>query len=411
MARTPLVSLGSELDEQELRRYSRQLRMPQLGLEGQRRLKAARVLVLGAGGLGSPVLLYLAGAGVGTLGIVDDDTVDESNLQRQIIHTSDALGTSKARSARAALTALNPLVRVDLHEVRLDAGNAAEIFGGYDLVIDGTDNFATRYLANDTAAALGMPYVWGSVLRFDGQVSTFWHRPAASGSGEPGRGLTLRDLFPQEIVDDEAESCSVAGVLGPLCGTVGSAMATEALKLIVGFGEPLVGRILVIDTLEGSYTEVPFGVAEPGTAESATAEPAPTEPATAEPAAVTEPAATEPTRTARPATSLGVTELAARLAARASGADDFILLDVREPWERDFAGIDGSVLVPLQSLLSAAAEEVLPKSAEILVHCHHDTRSQYAREVMLQSGWQQVTFVEGGIDAWSAKVDPEVARY
>lgn len=397
MARTPLVGIGDPLDERELARYSRQLRMPQLGLDGQRRLKAARVLVLGAGGLGSPVLLYLAAAGVGTLGIVDDDTVDDSNLQRQIIHSTATVGAPKARSARDAIERLNPFVRVELHERRLDAGNAAATFADYDLIVDGTDNFATRYVANDTAAELGMPYVWGSVLRFDGQVSTFWRERAASGM--PASGLTLRDLFPQQIADDEAESCSVAGVLGPLCGTVGAAMATEAMKLIVGFGEPLIGRILVIDALEGSSTEVPFA-APPAAAPV-------TDPAVAAATA----AAAEPATPARRPASISVTALATRLEGRASGTDDFILLDVREPWEREVAGIDGSVLVPLQSLLSAAAEEVLPKSAEILVHCHLDVRSQYARDVMLQSGWQNVVFVEGGIEAWSHEVDPEVARY
>ena len=406
MARTPLVGPAAELEAHEVARYSRQLRMPQIGPDGQRRLKAAKVLVLGAGGLGSPILLYLAGAGVGTLGVVDDDTVEESNLQRQIIHSVDALGESKARSAAAGIARLNPLVTARLHEVRLDATNARAIFTEYDLVIDGTDNFETRYLANDTAAELGMPYIWGSVLRFDGQVSTFWRHPDADGAGA---GLTLRDLFPQQSADEEAESCSVAGVLGPLCGTVGAAMATEAMKLIVGFGQPLFGRILVVDALEGSYTEVPFAKGAPRSTDELAP---PGAPATLSAAAAQSPRrAPTPAHAPAPAASLGVAQLAARLEARASGADDFVLLDVRAPWEHELADIEGSVLVPLPALLSDAAVETLPKTAEIVVYCHLDVRSQYAREVLLQSGWQNVLFVEGGIEAWSRQIDSGVSRY
>ncbi|QWT22835.1 ThiF family adenylyltransferase [Subtercola sp. PAMC28395] len=445
MARRPLVAPGPELTPDELERYSRQIRLPQIGLEGQRRLKGARVLVLGAGGLGSPVLLYLAGAGVGTIGVVDDDTVDVSNLQRQIIHSAAVVGTSKARSARAAIERLNPLVQVELHEVRLDVGNAAVILAGYDLVIDGTDNFSTRYLANDEAALLGMPYIWGSVLRFDGQMSVFWQDAR-------GDSVTLRDLYPSPPADDELESCSVAGVLGPLCATIGAAMATEALKLIAGFGEPMLGRVLVVDALDGSQTQVPFRAAEPHATAQAQAPAAtqasvsalaassgsgavsasasstalapksasgsgtrsgtgsPSEPRSASgsdthrasPAPASNPADATP--------SITVAQLAERLAARSAGADDFVLVDVREEWEHELVAIDGAVLLPMSTLLSDHARELL-MGERVLLHCHHDTRSRYAREVMLQSGYTDVTFVEGGIDAWATTIDPELPRY
>ncbi|MEA9985700.1 MULTISPECIES: molybdopterin-synthase adenylyltransferase MoeB [Subtercola] len=417
MARTPLVAPGSELDDAERRRYSRQIRLPQIGVEGQRRLKAARVLVIGAGGLGSPVLTYLAAAGVGTLGIVDFDTVDVSNLQRQTIHTVAAVGELKTRSAEAGIRSLNPHVTVQLHDERLTGRTAARILSGYDLVVDATDNFAARYLANDTAALLRMPYIWGSVLRFDGQVSTFW--PLA-----PGGAVDLRHLFPTPPADDEAESCAVAGVLGPLCGVVGSAMAAEALKLIVGFGEPLFGRILVVDALDSTFTIVPFrAAAESNPPLSDTAESRPTtdstatsdgsSPMTPDTARATAAPATAPAASSVPRRSPSVTVdmLAERLAARAAGTDDFVLVDVREEWEHDAVAIEGAELVPLDSLLSDAARALIPQTAEVLVHCHHDGRSRYARDVLLQSGYSDVTFVEGGIDAWAALIDPTLPRY
>ncbi|CAN5160690.1 adenylyltransferase/sulfurtransferase MoeZ [soil metagenome] len=434
MARTPLVAPGPELAPGELERYSRQIRLPQIGLEGQRRLKAARVLVLGAGGLGSPVLLYLAGAGVGTIGVVDDDTVEVSNLQRQIIHQSAAAGTSKAQSAKAALQRLNSLVEVELHEVRLDERNAARILSGYDLVIDGTDNFSTRYLANDTAAMLGMPYVWGSVLRFDGQMSVFWQNA-------PGGAVTLRDLFASPPADDERESCSVAGVLGPLCASIGAAMATEALKLIVGFGTPMLGRVLVVDALDGSHSEVRFRPAGRAPAAVSTSDVIPAAPSAGSPSSMphedsspppslvsavsprsesTMPSDSSPAREPSPALSpspspspspsITVSDLAERLAARAAGTDDFVLVDVREPWENELVAIDGAVLLPLANLLSDHARDLL-RGEQVVVHCHHDTRSRYAREVLLQSGYTDVTFVEGGIDAWAADIDPGMPRY
>ncbi|GGF38487.1 adenylyltransferase/sulfurtransferase MoeZ [Subtercola lobariae] len=399
------------------------------------------------------MLLYLAGAGVGTIGVVDDDTIDVSNLQRQTVHTTAAVGTSKAQSAAASIRRLNPLVNVEVHETRLTGRNAARLLSAYDLVIDGTDNFDARYLANDTAALLGMPYVWGSVLRFDGQVSVFWQaeaatpsepaavvtgaagsgasathaepiepaEPAATVAGATGsgataahaepiaarRGPTLRDVFPTPPNDDDVESCAIAGVLGPLCATVGAAMATEAMKLIVGFGDLLLGRILVVDALDSSYTTVEF-------------QRSPASPRTSPPefterrAPMTDESAATPAPTPAPAPaapSLTAPELAARLAAREQGTDDFVLVDVREPWERELVAIPGSALVPLSSILSDAAQEIMPRDETVIVHCHHDGRSRHAREVLLQAGWSNVTFVEGGIDAWATEVDPSQPRY
>ncbi|UFS61010.1 ThiF family adenylyltransferase [Subtercola endophyticus] len=428
MARTPLVAPGRELTASELERYSRQIRLPQIGIEGQRRLANSRVVVLGAGGLGSPVLTSLAAAGVGTIGIVDEDVVDVSNLQRQTIHTTAAVGTSKVHSAAAGIRRLNPHVNVELHDERLTGRNAARILSAYDLVIDGTDNFATRYLANDTAALLGMPYVWGSVLRFDGQASTFWS--AAGAHGE--LGPNLRDVFPVPPGDDEVESCAVAGVLGPLCATVGATMASEALKLIAGFGELLLGRILVVDALDGSYTNVPFhraaaddstppadavkgsasGPASASASTSASASGSGSGSGSAQGSPIERSTMPDESTPATPAApSITATELAARLVARAAGTDDFVLVDVREPWERELVAIEGSALVPLQSILSEAAQEVMPRDETVIVHCHYDNRSRYAREVLLQSGWTNVTFVEGGIDAWATEVDPTLPRY
>ncbi len=246
MSLPPLVEPAAELTVSEVRRYSRHLIIPDVGMAGQKRLKNARVLVVGAGGLGSPALLYLAAAGVGTLGIIDFDTVDESNLQRQVIHGQSDIGRSKAESARDSVREINPFVEVILHEYRLDNDNVLEVFGGYDLILDGTDNFATRYLVNDAAVLLGKPYVWGSIYRFEGQVSVFWDE----------HGPNYRDLYPEPPPPGMVPSCSEGGVLGILCASIGSIMTTEAIKLIMGIGDPLVGRLMIYDGLEMSYRTV-----------------------------------------------------------------------------------------------------------------------------------------------------------
>src|SRR3954452_13525557 len=242
----PLVEPAAELAPDEIHRYSRHLLLAEVAGIGQRRLKNAAVLVIGAGGLGSPVLLYLAAAGVGTLGIVDDDVVEASNLQRQVIHGVSDLGRTKAESACSSIRELNPSVDVVLHQVRLEASNALEIFAGYDLIVDGTDNFATRYLVNDAAALLGKPYVWGSILRFDGQVSVFWD----------AYGPNYRDLYPEAPPPGSVPSCAEGGVLGVLCAQIGSVMVNEAIKLITGIGQTLLGRVLIFNALQMSWREL-----------------------------------------------------------------------------------------------------------------------------------------------------------
>ena len=240
----PLVEPADELTIDEVRRYSRHLIIPDVGMTGQKRLKNAKVLVIGAGGLGSPALLYLAAAGVGTLGIIDDDVVDESNLQRQIIHGQSDIDKPKAESAAASVAETNPYVKTIVHNERLDNDNVLEIFAGYDLIVDGTDNFATRYLVNDAAVILGKPYVWGSIYRFEGQVSVFWAQ----------EGPQYRDLYPEPPPPGMVPSCAEGGVLGVLCASIGSIMVTEAIKLITGIGDPLIGRLMVYDALEMRYS-------------------------------------------------------------------------------------------------------------------------------------------------------------
>ncbi|MBV8346242.1 MAG: molybdopterin-synthase adenylyltransferase MoeB, partial [Mycolicibacterium sp.] len=246
----PLVEPAAGLTREEVARYSRHLIIPDLGVDGQKRLKNARVLVIGAGGLGSPALLYLAAAGVGTIGIVEFDVVDESNLQRQIIHGQSDIGRSKAQSARDSIREVNPLVQVRLHELRLEPSNAVDLFEQYDLILDGTDNFATRYLVNDAAVLAGKPYVWGSIYRFEGQVSVFWE------DAPNGRGLNYRDLYPEPPPPGIVPSCAEGGVLGVLCATIGSIQVNEAIKVIAGIGEPMVGRLMIYDALEMSYHAV-----------------------------------------------------------------------------------------------------------------------------------------------------------
>ncbi|MDT7580966.1 MAG: sulfur-carrier protein adenylyltransferase/sulfurtransferase, partial [Pseudonocardiales bacterium] len=250
MALPPLVEPAADLSKEEVERYSRHLIIPDVGMAGQKRLKNAKVLVVGAGGLGSPALLYLAAAGVGTLGIVEFDVVDSSNLQRQIIHGQSDVGRSKAESARDSIKETNPFVEVRIHELRLDSSNVLDVFRDYDLILDGTDNFATRYLVNDAAVLLGKPYVWGSIFRFEGQASVFWE------DAPNGQGLNYRDLYPEPPPPGMVPSCAEGGVLGVLCATIGSIQATEAIKVLTGVGDPLVGTLVVYDALEMSMRRI-----------------------------------------------------------------------------------------------------------------------------------------------------------
>ncbi|TFC38842.1 adenylyltransferase/sulfurtransferase MoeZ [Cryobacterium sp. TMT2-17-1] len=394
MAIPPLVEPIARLSGAESVRTARQRRLPQLNELGQRRLANARVLVLGAGGLGSPALIYLAAAGVGTIGIVDGDDVEPSNLQRQIVHGQADVGRPKVASAAESIAQIAPEAVVVQHAERLDAGNAAAIIGGYDVVIDGTDNFPTRFLVNDTCAALGLPLVWASVLRFDAQLSVFWATPPA----ESGlTGVHLRDLFPTPPTEGEVPNCAEAGVLGALCGQVGSLMATEAIKLIAGIGAPLIGRVLVIDALSGRFTEVPLI----GTGIAA-ADPNP---------AATLAAARGSARaaTAGAWSTLTPVELVARLTARAEGTDPFVLVDVREPDEHAESAIPDAVLLPLGDLLTEAGMATLPRDVPLVLHCHLGPRAERAAMALDAAGFTGLTLLAGGIVAWDVAVAARTA--
>jgi len=379
----PLVDPAADLSPDEVERYSRHLIIPEIGAIGQRRLKNAKVLVIGAGGLGSPALLYLAAAGVGTLGIVDDDDVDLSNLQRQIIHGVADVGRPKIESARDAITALNPRVDVRPHNVRLDASNALELFAGYDLILDGADNFATRYLVNDAAAILGKPYIWGSIFRFDGQVSVFWEQ----------FGPTYRDLYPEAPPPGSVPSCGEGGVFGMLCAAVGALMVTEAVKLITGVGRSLLGRLALYDALGGTWREIKV---------------------TKDPAAarITELTDYEAFCGITPAADAGTehtvtaTQLATMLASRKAGLKDFHLVDVREQGEYEIVRIEGSELIPQGRILAGEAWQELPQDAEIVFHCKAGTRSAAVLSAARAAGYGRVSHLEGGILAWVRDVEP-----
>lgn len=388
----PLVQPGPALTREEVQRYARHLLIPEVGAEGQRRLKNARVLVVGAGGLGSPTLSYLAAAGVGTLGVVDDDIVEASNLQRQVIHGQGDLGRLKVDSAREAIARINPLVRVEAYAERLTVANARELVAAYDLVVDGTDNFATRYLVNDACALEDRPYVWGSIFRFDGQVAVFW----------AGHGPCYRCLFPEPPPPGAVPSCAEGGVLGVLCGAIGSAQVSEALKLIVGMGEPLVGRLQVHSALRATWATL--------TVRRDPACPlcgdAPTIRALQDydelcglPSAALAP-------TDRAVT---VEQLRDWLAERAAGVRDFDLIDVREPHERAINAIPGSRLEPKAGFDSGAALAGLG-DGPVVVYCKTGVRSGQVLGRLREAGvdaWQ----VAGGVAAWVERVDPQQATY
>ncbi|MCR6491816.1 ThiF family adenylyltransferase [Cellulomonas sp. P24] len=376
----PVVEPGPALTAEQRRRYDRHLLLPGIGPDGQRRLRNARVCVVGAGGLGSPVLLYLAAAGVGTLGIVDQDDVDETNLQRQVVHGRGDVGRPKVDSAREAVLALDPDVAVVVHRGTLTEQDVEDVLSGYDVVVDASDNFPTRYLVNDACVALGLPEVWGSVLRFDAQVSVFWGRPTAPGVA----AVQLRDLFPEPPAADEVPSCAEAGVLGALCGQAGSVMATEVVKLVTGAGEPLLGRVLVIDALASRWTEVTFAQAAGSTREVGPA-----------------PARASSTVTAR--------ELAALLAGPPAGRP--FVVDVREPTEHAIVAIPGSRLVPLGQILDGSAFEAFPRDRQIVLHCRTGARSAQALRAVLEAGFTDVAHLDGGILAWVDDVDPTLTRY
>jgi molybdopterin/thiamine biosynthesis adenylyltransferase/rhodanese-related sulfurtransferase len=388
-ARTEAVQFSND----EIARYSRHLIMPEVTLAGQKRLKAARVLCIGAGGLGSPIALYLAAAGVGRMGLVDFDVVDFSNLQRQILHGTEDVGRKKLNSAKDRIKAVNPNVQVDLHDCLFTSENARRLVEPYDIVVDGTDNFPTRYLSNDICVFLKKPNVYGSIFRFEGQTTVF-----APHLGGP----CYRCMFPEPPPPGMVPSCAEGGVLGVLPGMIGVMQAIEAVKLIVGIGEPLIGRLLHFDALKMKFRE--FKLRRD-----------PKCPVCGENPTITElidydqfcgvPQAAAAEAAEAPVPEISVSELKARLE---TGAD-FLLLDVREPYEYDIARIPGAKLIPLGELPSRMSE--LDSAQEIALHCKTGRRSAQALRALREAGFSKLSNVHGGIEAWANEIDPSVPKY
>jgi sulfur-carrier protein adenylyltransferase/sulfurtransferase len=395
-------------------RFARQLVLPGFGVEAQARLADARVLIVGAGGLGSHVIPALAAAGVGTIGIVDDDVVEPSNLPRQTIHRAEDVGRSKVESAADRVTALSPDTEVIRIGERIAVANALELIEAYDLVVDGSDTFETRYLVNDAAVLVERPVVWGSVSQYGGQVGLSWAE----------RGPQYRDLFPVEPDDETAMTCEIGGVLPTVVATVGSLMATEAIKVLTGIGEPLIGRVIVLDALGATFDEVRYErVPEHVTEPNPTRTPKPSDATplgTRSPAPARvgignglladdnatlredrhvnepEPPLVDPERP----TTVTPAELAA--------LDGHVLLDVREPWEVEIVALDGAVNIPLGQLADRLGE--LDPTVPVIAYCHHGVRSEYARQI-LEAGGFDVRHLAGGIDAWARDIEPELRRY
>ncbi len=396
MSLPPLVEPASELTVDEVRRYSRHLIIPEVGMAGQKRLKNARVLCVGAGGLGSPALMYLAAAGVGTLGILEFDTVDESNLQRQIIHGQSDVGRSKAQSAAESVREINPYVKINLHEERLDSSNVMELFSQYDLIVDGTDNFATRYLVNDACVLLNKPYIWGSIYRFDGQASVFWSE----------FGPCYRCLYPEPPPPGMVPSCSEGGVLGVLCASIGSIQVTEAIKVLTGIGDPLVGSLIVYDALEMTYRKIKMRK-DPNCAICG-ANPTVTELIDYEAfcGAVSD-AAVE----AIVDSTINVRQLNEMLQARERGEKDFVLIDVREPGEYEIVNIPGAILIPKNEFLMGDALTKLPQDKQVVLHCKSGVRSAEVLAVVKNAGFKDAIHVGGGVLAWVSQIEPEKPSY
>ncbi|MCW2506517.1 MAG: adenylyltransferase/sulfurtransferase MoeZ [Actinomycetia bacterium] len=392
VALPPLVEPAESLTVEEVRRYSRHLIIPDVAMDGQKRLKNAKVLAVGAGGLGSPTLMYLAAAGVGTLGIVEFDTVDESNLQRQIIHGQSDIGRSKAESARDSVKEINPLVNVVVHETRLDNDNVFEIFSQYDLIVDGTDNFATRYMVNDAAVLLGKPYVWGSIYRFDGQASVFWAE----------NGPCYRCLYPEPPPPGMVPSCAEGGVLGVLCASIASIQTTEAIKLLTGIGDPLVGSLMVYDALEMTYRKIK--VRKDPNCPLCGVNPTITELVDYEEfcGAVSD----EAVEAAR-----GSTITSAELKDMQDAGKDFLLVDVREPAEYEIVKIPGSVLIPKGEILSGEALSKLPQDKPVVLYCKTGIRSAEALAALKNAGFSDAVHVQGGVIGWVNQIDKSLPTY
>jgi molybdopterin/thiamine biosynthesis adenylyltransferase/rhodanese-related sulfurtransferase len=390
----PVVDRREHLDLDEVRRYSRHLIMPEVAMEGQERLKAAKVLCIGAGGLGSPVIMYLAAAGVGTIGIVEFDVVDETNLQRQIIHGQSDVGRSKAESAKATVAEINPNVNVVLHETRLESSNALEIIRDYDLIVDGTDNFPTRYLVNDACVLLHKPYVWGSIFRFEGQVSVFW----------ADQGPCYRCLYPEPPPPGMVPSCAEGGVLGVLCATIGSIQATEAVKLITGRGNPLIGKLKVYDALDMELKSIKVRK-DPGC------------PICGENPTVTElidyvefcglSRGEEDDELQGQVPAMTPEELAA---AMKDGDRKPVLVDVREPFETEISNLPWeNTLIPLGEL--AARVHNLSSADDIVGYCRTGARSAQAAQFLNSIGFTKVKNLTGGVNAFAQEVDPSIPVY
>ncbi len=396
MSLQPLVEPADELTIDEVRRYSRHLIIPEVGMDGQKRLKNAKVLVIGAGGLGSPALLYLAAAGVGTLGIVEFDEVDESNLQRQIIHGQSDVGRPKAESARDSINEVNPYVNVVVHGERLDNDNVLGIFEQYDLIVDGTDNFATRYMVNDAAVLLGKPYVWGSIYRFDGQVSVFWAE----------HGPCYRCLYPEPPPPGMVPSCAEGGVLGVLCASVGAAQVTEAIKLLTGIGEPALGSLNIYEALELSWRKLKVRK-DPNCA------------ICGENPTVTElidydafcGAISDEAAEAAVGSTISVKQLSDWIKLKDNGEKEFYLVDVREPNEYEINRIPGAVLIPKGEFLTGEALAKLPHDQQLVFHCKSGVRSAEVLAIAKGAGFADAVHVGGGVVAWVDQIDPSQPAY
>jgi adenylyltransferase/sulfurtransferase len=388
----PLVEPAESLTVEEVRRYSRHLIIPDVAMDGQKRLKNAKVLCIGAGGLGSPALMYLAAAGVGTLGIVEFDTVDESNLQRQIIHGQSDIGRSKAESARDSVKEINPLVQVNVHEERLDSENVMELFAQYDLIVDGTDNFATRYLVNDACVLLNKPYVWGSIYRFDGQASVFWAE----------YGPCYRCLYPEPPPPGMVPSCAEGGVLGVLCASIGSIQVTEAIKVLTGIGEPLVGRLMIYDALEMSYRSVKVRK-DP---ECAVCGKNPTVTELIDYEAFCGAVSDEAVEAAKDSTITPRT-----LKQWIDEGQNLEIIDVREPAEWEIVHIDGAKLIPKNEFLIGEALADLPQDKRIVLHCKSGVRSAEVLALVKAAGFGDAVHVGSGIVGWVNQVEPKKPIY
>ena len=393
MKTPPLVTPGPALTVAEVRRYSRHLIIPDVAMAGQQRMMNAKVLCVGAGGLGSPALMYLAAAGIGTLGIVEYDTVDESNLQRQIIHGQSDIGKSKAQSAKEKIAEINPYVNVITHETRLDNSNVMEIFSQYDIIVDGTDNFATRYLVNDACVLLKKPYVWGSIYRFDGQASVFWAE----------YGPCYRCLYPEPPPPGMVPSCAEGGVLGVLCATIGSIQTTEAIKVLTGVGEPLIGSLMVYDALDMSFRKIK--VRKDPNCPLCSQNPSQTAllPDYEAFCGVLSDAAQE--------ASAGSTITVQELKSKIDAQENYYLIDVREPSEYEIVKIPTAHLIPKQGFIDGSVLATLPQDRPIILHCKSGVRSAECLAILKDAGFSDASHVFGGVVAWAKQIDTSLPVY